>query len=99
MIIPLAIPEDGLLVNLTQIVTMRVHKAGRCDECDDTHIVGQQLPCTVTFSNGSQQIFSAESSHILNAEMHFALNAYRSFQIQVTSQIVTPNGDTASRLM
>lgn len=99
MIIPLAIPEDGLLVNLTQIVMIRVHKAGHCDECDDTHIVGQQQPCTVTFSNGSQQIFSGEPSRILNAEMHFALNAYRSFQIQSTSQIVTPNGDAGSRLM
>lgn len=99
MIIPLAIPIDGRLINLSQIVEIRVHNAGACDECDETHIVGAAAACTVYFADGRSEVFSSKASQILNAEMHFALNAYRSLQIESTRTIVSPNGEPPSRLM
>jgi hypothetical protein len=33
--LPLATPADGELINLSQIVKIMLHKAGRCDECTE----------------------------------------------------------------
>lgn len=105
--IPLAIPRNGELVNLSQIVRVRIHEAGRCDECEVdfgmdniVHVVGQQPPCTIYFSDGRTAIYTDEASRIINAELHFAINQYRAYQMAVTSSIVDADGQpAASRLM
>lgn len=100
--IPFATPRNGELVNLSQIVKVRVHKTGRCDECQldsndgrkITHIVGEQSACTVYFSDGNSEIYDGDASKALNIELHFLLNTYRQMQQSAISPpaIVTPNG-------
>lgn len=109
--IPLATPRDGELVNLSQIVRVRVHKVGRCSECEIAefrqdgnnpdkivHIIGEQSVCTVYFSDGRQEIYDGDASKALNLELHFLLNTYRQMQQSTISppSIVTPNGQPPS---
>lgn len=99
--IPLATPRDNEILNLSQIVRVRVHRAGRCHECEFhgedertvTHIIGEQSACTVYFSDGTDAIFTGDESKFLNIELHFLLSTYRQMQQASISppSIVTPN--------
>lgn len=103
--IPLATPRNGEIVNLSQIVQVKVHEAGRCHDCEilsgkqTVHIIGEQSACTVYFADGRSEIYDGDASKFLNIELHFALNAYRTFQQQVTSNIVGPDGNPPPLVM
>ena len=99
--IPLATPRNGELINLSQIVQIKTHPAGRCKECEAaeagtqlvTHVIGQQSACNVYYSDGRTEIFDGDESKYLNIEMHFLLNMYRQFQQQAASPLVGPDGN------
>lgn len=111
--IPLATPRDGELLNLSQIVQVKSHPAGRCYECESNsefsedhpsfkkivHIVGEQSACTVYFSDGRSEIYSGDPSKFLNMELHWLLNAYRQFQQAASSNIVGPDGQKPGLVM
>lgn len=105
MIIPLATPRNGELINLLQVVKVRQHRSGRCKECESLnkketiHALTAQSACTVYFADGGTEIFDGEASRIFNLELHFALNLYRAFQQSTQSQIVTPDGSPPPRIM
>lgn len=113
--IPLATPRDGEVLNLSQIVQVKVHKAGRCGECETdrnifrnlvgdegkpiVHKIGDQSTCTVYFSDGRSEIYTGDASKYLNIELHWLLNFYRTMQQATESQIVGPDGQKPGLVM
>lgn len=88
--IPLMTPQDGEVLNLSQIVRLHVVRT-------DNDPLGGEIE--LFMSDGSKRIYSGDSARFVNIEIHFALNAYRQYQIASSSPLVGPDGNSPARIM
>lgn len=90
MLIPLITPQDGEVLNLAQIIRLRVTRT-------DADPAGAEIE--LHLSDGTKRIYTKEAARIVNLEIHFALNAYRQLQMASQSNIVGADGTTPARIM
>lgn len=88
--IPLITPQDGEVLNLSQIVRLRVVRT-------DNDPQGGEIE--LSMSDGTKRVYQGEAARIVNIETHFVLNMYRQLQIASQSQIVGPDGNSPARIM
>lgn len=75
MIIPFAIPVDNELLNLSQIVSVKVKRF-------DTE---PKLELVVKMTDGQQFIYTGRAAETVNREIAFAVTAYRAWQTSVAA--------------
>ena len=88
--IPFAIPQDGEVVNISQIIRVHVNRT-------DKDPLGGEIE--VTFSDGLKRIYTGDAARVINLEVHFAINMYRQWQIASQSPLVGSDGKTPARIM
>ncbi len=75
MIIPFAIPVDNELLNLSQIVSVKVKRFD--------HEPKLEIVCKMT--DGQQFTFTGKTAETVNSEIFFAVSAYRAWQASLAS--------------
>lgn len=88
--IPFATPQNGEVLNLSQIVRLNVVRP-------DTDPLGGEV--VLHMSDGNQRIYTGDAARNVNLEIHFALNLYRQMQVASQSNIVGADGNPTARIM
>ena len=88
--IPFATPQTGEVLNLSQVVRLRVVRTDNDPQGGEVEL---------SMSDGTKRIYSGEAARFVNIEMHFLLNAWRQFQIASSSPLVGPDGNSPARIM